>query len=156
MMTWKTLMFGPFNVKWVLMLILANKLRKLFSVTNQSGQPTHLQFSTIIILETLGCYIRFKINIWNHLNNVLATFRKAVGLLGNLWNLLPRTTLVTIYKAFGHLWTRVMSCMIKLFITWLKKQESIQYNAYLALTRTIWGIKIGHGVPPSSTLMWKT
>ena len=47
----------------------------------------------------LGVILDFKLTFEEHLNNVLAKVNKTVGLLRKLQNLLPRTTLITIYKA---------------------------------------------------------
>ena len=47
-----------------------------------------------------GVILDFKLTFEEYLNNVLAKVNKAVGLLRKLRNLLPRTTLITIYKAF--------------------------------------------------------
>ena len=48
----------------------------------------------------LGVSLDFKLTFEEHLNNALAKVKKAVGPLRKLRNILPRTTLITIYKAF--------------------------------------------------------
>ena len=48
----------------------------------------------------LGVILDFKLTFEDHLNNVLAKVNKAVGLFRKLRNLLPRSTLITIHKAF--------------------------------------------------------
>ena len=48
----------------------------------------------------LGVILDFKLTFEEHLNHVLAKVNKAVGLLCKLQNFLPRTALITIYKAF--------------------------------------------------------
>ena len=48
----------------------------------------------------LGIILDFKLTFEEHLNNVLAKVNKAVGPLRKLRNIIPRTTLITIYKAF--------------------------------------------------------
>ena len=48
----------------------------------------------------LGVILDFKLTFEEHLNHVLVKVNKAVGLLCKLQNFLPRTALITIYKAF--------------------------------------------------------
>ena len=54
-------------------------------------------------LSVLDHFVRLALKgliLKEHLINVLAKVNKVVGLLRRLRNLLPRTTLITIYKAF--------------------------------------------------------
>ena len=89
----------------------------------------------------LGVILDFKLKFEEHLNNVLAKVNKAVGLLRKLRNILPRTTLITIYKAFiwSHLdygdvlYNQAFNSSFK------EKLESFQYNACLALIGAIRG-----------------
>ena len=89
----------------------------------------------------LGIILDFKLTFEEHLNNVLAKVNKAVGLLRKLRNILPRTTLVTIYKAFIRphldygdvLYDQAFNNSFK------EKLESVQYNVFLALTGAISG-----------------
>ena len=89
----------------------------------------------------LGVILDFKLTFEEHLNNVLAKVNKAVGLLRKLRNILPRTTLITIYKAFIRphldygdvLYDQAFNNSFK------EKLESFQYNACLALTGAIRG-----------------
>ena len=91
--------------------------------------------------KRLGVILDFKLTFEEHLNNVLAKVNKAVGLLRKLRNILPRTTLITIYKAFIRphldygdvLYDQAFNNSFK------EKLESIQYNACLALTGAIRG-----------------
>ena len=50
--------------------------------------------------KRLGVILDLKLTFEEFLNNALAKVNKAVGLLRKLRNLLPRTTLITIYKTF--------------------------------------------------------
>ena len=87
----------------------------------------------------LGVILDFKLTFEKHLNNVLAQVKKTVDLLHKLRNLLPRRTLINIYKAFilprldygDVLYDRALNNSFR------EKLESIQYNAYLALTGVI-------------------
>ena len=85
----------------------------------------------------------FKLTFEEHLSNVLAKVKKAAGLLRKLRNILTRTTLITIYKAFIQphldygdiLYDQAFNNSFK------EKLESIQYNnACLALTIAIRGV----------------
>ena len=53
----------------------------------------------------LGVILDFKLKFEEHLNNVLAKVIKAVGLLRKLCNILPKTTLSTIYN--GFIWSHL-------------------------------------------------
>ena len=87
----------------------------------------------------LGVILDFKLTFEEHLNNVLAKVNKAVGLLRKLRNILPRTTLVTIYKAFirPHLDYGDVLYDQAFNNSFTEKLESFQYNACLALTGAI-------------------
>ena len=45
-------------------------------------------------------YLDTKLNFYEHLNNVLSKLKKTIGLFWKLHALLPRQSLVTVYKAF--------------------------------------------------------
>ena len=75
--------------------------------SRKSKRSTHppLVFNNNNVSQTysqkhLGVILDFKLTFEEHLNNVLAKVNKAVSLLRKLRNILPRTTLITIYKAF--------------------------------------------------------
>ena len=87
------------------------------------------------------CHIRFQITFEEHLNNVLAKVNKAVGLLCKLCNILPRTTLITIYKAFiwSHLDYGDVLYDQAFNNSFNEKLESFEYKACLALTGAIRG-----------------
>ena len=75
--------------------------------SRKSKRSTHppLVFSNnnvcqIFSQKHLGVILGFKLTFEEHLNNVLAKVNKAVGLLRKFRNLLPKKTLITIYKAF--------------------------------------------------------
>ena len=81
-------------------MIRANNTRKSFLVANQRDQQFYFNVSKTFPQKHLGVILDFKLTFEEHLNNVLAKVNKAVGLLRKLRNILPRTTLITIYKAF--------------------------------------------------------
>ena len=76
-----------------------------------------------------------------HLNNVLNKVNKTIGLLHKLQNLLSRSTLITVYKAFvrPHLDYGDILFDETYNSSFREKLESIQYNACLALTGAIRG-----------------
>ena len=90
----------------------------------------------------LSVILGFKLTFEDHLNNVLATVNKAVGLFRKLRNLLPGATLITICKAFirphldcgGALYDQAVNNNFK------EKLESMQHNECLALTGAIRGM----------------
>ena len=140
-MTWKKLMIGLSNGKWVSILIRANNTRKSFLVANQRDQQFYFNVSKTVSQKHLGVILDFKLTFEEHLNNVVANVNNAVGLLSKLQNLLPRTMLITIYKTFiwphldygDVLYDQAFNNSFK------EKLESVQYNVFLALTGAISG-----------------
>ena len=120
-------------------MIRANNTRKSFLVANQRDQQFYFNVSKTFSQKHLGVILDFKLTFEEHLNNVLAKVNKAVGLLRKLRNILPRTTLITIYKTFippdkdsgDVLYDQASNN------SFIEKLESIQYNACLALTGAI-------------------
>ena len=111
--------------------------------SRRSTHP-HLVFNNNNVSQTFsqkhqGVILDFKLAFEEHLNNVLAKVNKSISLLRKFRNLLPRTTLITINKAFirSHLdygdilYDRALNKLPK------EKLESFQYTACLALTGTI-------------------
>ena len=77
----------------------------------------------------------------NHINMVATKMNKAIGLLRKLQNLLPRTALITIYKAFvrPHLDYSDILYDQAFNLSFQHKLESIQYRACLAITGAMRG-----------------
>ena len=116
----------------------------IFSRKSKRSTDPSLVFNNNNVYKTfsqkhLGVTLDFKLTFEEHLNNVLAKVNKAVGLLRKLRNILPRTTLITIYKTFippdkdsgDVLYDQASNN------SFIEKLESIQYNACLALTGAI-------------------
>ena len=116
----------------------------IFSRKSKRSTDPSLVFNNNKVYKTfsqkhLGVTLDFKLTFEEHLNNVLAKVNKAVGLLRKLRNILPRTTLITIYKTFippdkdsgDVLYDQASNN------SFIEKLESIQYNACLALTGAI-------------------
>ena len=118
----------------------------IFSWISKRSTHPPLVFNNNNVSQTysqkhLGVILDFKLTFEEHLNNVLAKVNKAVGLLRKFRNILPRTTLITIYKTFippdkdsgDVLYDQASNN------SFIEKLESIQYNACLALTGAIRG-----------------
>ena len=76
-----------------------------------------------------------------HLETVLCKINKTIGLIRKLQNLLPRTALITLYKAFvrPHLDYGDIIYDQAHNASFHQKLESLQYNACLAITGAIRG-----------------
>ena len=111
----------------------------------KSKRPTHpsLVFKDNNVSQSfsqkhLGVILDFKLTFEEHLNNVLVKVNKAVG---KLRNILPRATLISVYKGFiwPHLDYGDVFFDQAFNNSFKEKLESIQYNACLALTGAIRG-----------------
>ena len=89
----------------------------------------------------LGVILDVKLTFEEHLKNVFNKANKTIGVLRKLSNLLPRQTLVTIYKSFirPHLDYGDVLYDQTFNNSFHAKMESIQYNAWLAITGAIRG-----------------
>ena len=77
----------------------------IFSRKIKKRPNPSLVFNNNNVLQTssqkhLGVTLDVKVTFDEHVNNVLNKVNKAIGLLRKLQNLLSRSTLITIYKAF--------------------------------------------------------
>ena len=89
----------------------------------------------------LGITLDFKLTFEEHLLNVFKKVNKTIGLLRKLQNLLPRATLITLYKTFVRprldygdiLYDQAFN------ISFHDRLESVQYNTCLAITGAIRG-----------------
>ena len=82
-----------------------------------------------------------KLNFQEHIKNILTKFNKTIGLLRKLQNMLPRGSLITIFKSFvrPHLDYSDVIYDQSFNNTFHQKMESIQYNPALAVTGAIRG-----------------
>ena len=94
-----------------------------------------------IYQKHLGLILDFKLAFENHVNMVTTKINKTIGLLRKLQNLLPRTALIKIYKAFvrPHLDYGDILYDQAFNLSFQQKLESIQYRACLAITGAIQG-----------------
>ena len=87
----------------------------------------------------LGIYLDEKLNFSNHVKEKISKENKGIGILSNLYNVLPRNSLITIYKPFiqPHLdYGAIIFDQLE-NESFCKKIEYVQYNAALAITGTI-------------------
>ena len=117
----------------------------IFSRKSKRSTHSPLVFNNVFQIfsqKHLGVILDFKLTFEEHLNNVLAKVNKAVGISSKLRNILPRTTLITIYKAFirPHLDYGDVLYDQAFNNSFTEKLESFQYNACLALTGAIRGM----------------
>ena len=134
----RKLTFNPDCTKQAQEIILSRKLKKsthpplLFSNINvsQVNSQTHL-----------GVILDFKLTFEEHLKNAFNKPNKTIGLLRKLSNLLPRQSLVVIYKAFVRPYLVHGDALYDQTFnnSFCAKMKSIQYNACLAITGTIRG-----------------
>ena len=91
--------------------------------------------------KNLGVILDPKLTFENHINMVTTKINKTIGLLRKLQNLLPRTNLIKIYKAFvrPHLDYGDILYDQAFNLSFQQKLESIQYRACLAITGAIQG-----------------
>ena len=89
----------------------------------------------------LGVTLDLKLTFEEHLLNVFKTVNRTIGLIRKLQNVLPRISLVTIYKAFvrPHLDYGDILYDQAFNNSFHDRLESIQYNACLAITGAIRG-----------------
>ena len=106
--------FNPDGSKEAQEVILNRKKRKLtysFLLLNNNN------FSQVGSQKHLEVILNVKLTSEEHLKNVLNKTNKTIGLLRKLSNLLPKQTLITIYKAFVKLIQIIMMySMTKLLI----------------------------------------
>ena len=98
------------------------------NIVSQANSQKHLRIT-----------LDFKLTFEEHLLNVFKKVNKTIGLLRKLQNLLPRTTLNTIYNAFvkPHLDYGDILYDQAFNSSFYNRLESVQYNACLAITEAI-------------------
>ena len=89
----------------------------------------------------LGMLLDYKLSYEHHLKSVLNKVKKTIGLLRKFQQILPRQSLITIYKSFirPHLDYGDIVYDRAFNESFHKYLESIQYNAAIAITGAIRG-----------------
>ena len=102
-------------------------------------------FNTIPVAHTpyqkhLGLYLDEKLNFNRHINVKISKANKGIGIIERLSHILPRKSLITIYKSFirPHLYCDVIYDQ-SYNESFCSKTEQIQYNAALAIAGAIRG-----------------
>ena len=84
----------------------------------------------------LGLTLDSQLNFNEHISSTLSTVNKLTAVLGKLQTVLPRHSLLTIYKTFIR--PHLDYCDVQQnIVSWHKKLESAQYNAAIAITGAI-------------------
>ena len=89
----------------------------------------------------LGIILNTKLNFQEHIKNILTKDNKTIGLLRKLQNILPRASLLAIFKSFfrAHLDCSDVIYEQNYNNTFHQKMKSIQYHASLAIAGAIRG-----------------
>ena len=141
-------MIGLTNGKRILILTLLNQLKRFFcSRKIKSQNRPCLRFSNNTVNQTplqkhAGMYFDPKLYFLEHLKkNIQANMNKPIALLRKVQTILPRPTLLTIYKAFikPHLDYGDTIYGQAYNDSFHHKLESVQYDAALAITGAIRG-----------------
>ena len=134
---WK-MNFNPDPTKQAQEVIFIRKTKKLphpplvFNNTNVTQS---------IYQKHLGIILDSKLTFENHINMVTTKINKTIGLLRKLQNLLSRTVLIKIYKAFvrPHLDYGDILYDQAFNLSFQQKLESIQYSTCFVITGAIHG-----------------
>ena len=132
---WK-MIFNPDATKQAQEVIFSRKIKRTThpplvfknAIVSQTNSPKHL-----------GVTLDLKLTFEEHLLNVFKTVNRTVGFIGKLQNVLPRITLVAIYKAFvrPHLGYGDILYDQAFNNSFHHRLEIIQYKAHLAITGAI-------------------
>ena len=89
----------------------------------------------------LGLHLDSKLSFDIHIKTILTKVNRIIGLLWKFQQVLPRTSLITIYKAFIRPHLDYVDVIFDQAFdnSFHQRLESIQYNAALAITETIRG-----------------
>ena len=87
----------------------------------------------------LGLYFDEKLNFTNHIKEKISKANKSIGILRKLSNVLPRNSLITIYKSFiqTHIDYGAIFLDQPENESFCKTIESVQHNAALAISGAI-------------------
>ena len=114
--------------------------------TNKINHATTTTFNTIPVARTpyqknLGLCLDEKLNFTHHINLKISKANKGIGIIKRLSHILPRKSLITIYKSFfrAHLDYCDVIYDQPNNESFCSKIEQIQYNAALAITGAIRG-----------------
>ena len=116
----------------------------IFSRKKATSFRPSLNFNNIPVAQSisqkhLGLILDRKLNFEEHLSKVFSKINKTIGVIRKLYNVLPRSALLTIYKSFirPHLDYGDIIYDQTFNESFHRKIESFQYNAALAITGAI-------------------
>ena len=115
--------------------------RKLQKINHPSIYFNNNPIEQVSSQKHLGMILDAKLNFQEQIKNLLTKVNKIIGLLRKLQNILPRGSLLTIFKSFlrPHLDYGDVIYDQSFKNTFHQKINSIQYNAALAITGAIRG-----------------
>ena len=115
--------------------------RKLQKISHPSIYFNNNPIEQVSSQKYLGMILDAKLNFQEQIKNLLTKVNKIIGLLRKLQNILPRGSLLTIFKSFlrPHLDYGDVIFDQSFKNTFHQKIDSIQYNAALAITGAIRG-----------------
>ena len=139
---------GQYNGKWILILILANKLKSYNLAEKLSSKPyASLNFNNdnpdhqIQLQKNLGLFLDPKLSFDEHIQCILIKTRKIIGLIRKLQPIIPRAALLTNYKSF--FWPQLDYGDViydhAFNEPFQNKLDSVQYNAALPIAGAIKG-----------------
>ena len=130
--------FNPDPTKQAHEVIFSCKAKEIYHLPLVSNNTSVSQSSS---QKHLGVILDSKLIFDEHLKMVSLKISKTLGLLRKLHNLLPRSALITIYKAFVRPYLDYGDILYDQAynMSFHHKLESVQYNACLAITGAIRG-----------------
>ena len=134
---WK-MIFNPDLSKQAQEVVFSRKIKKLLHPTLLFN---NIPLNNSLFQKHLGLTLDIKLNFSEHINSIIKKISRTMGLLRKFQQILPRSTLLTIYKTFIR--SRLDYADIVYDQAYNSafhdKLESIQYNACLAITGAIRG-----------------
>ena len=134
---WK-MIFNPDLTRQAQEMILSRKTKKL--------RHPCLSFNDILLKNSisqkhLGLTLDVKLNFVEHIKNITQKITKTMGLLRTFQPILPRSSLLTIYKIIIRSQLDFADVIYDqaYYTSFHEKLESLQYNACLAMTGAIRG-----------------
>ena len=132
------MIFNPDLSKQAQEVILSRKVKKLLHPTLLFN---NIPLSNSLFQKHLGLTLDIKLNFSEHIKSITRKISKTMGLLRKFQQILPRSSLLTIYKTFIRSRLDYADIIYDQAYNsaFHDKLESIEYNACLAITRAITG-----------------
>ena len=132
------MIFNPDLSKQAQEVIFSRKIKKLLHPTLLFN---NIPLSNSLFQKHLGLTLDIKLNFSEHIKSITRKISKTMGLLRKFQQILPRSSLLTIYKTFIRSWLDYADIIYDEAYNsaFHDKLESIQYNACLAITGAIRG-----------------